>query len=142
MKRFTKVTAVALVAVLLLLSLVSCSKQNSLVKAYTEAGYDVTVTLASNEKVKAFFTLLGYNAEEIDELDDQSFITVYNKYGVPTALIACYSSSFDLKDELIEEENGVKDTSVYDNLKAKGKINGNCLLLYAIGEADVIFAAN
>ncbi len=141
MKKITRFTAVALVAVLLLLSLVSCQKQDSLVKAYTEAGYDVTVTLASNEKVKAFFTLLGYTEEEIDDLDDQSFITVY-KYGAPTALIACYSSSFDLKDDLIEEENGVKDTSRYDKAKAEGKINGNCLLLYAIGNADVIFAGN
>ena len=141
MKRFTRFTAVALVAVLLLLSLVSCGKQKSLIKAYTEAGYDVTETLATNEKVKAFFTLLGYTEDEIDELDDQSFITVY-KNGVPTALIVCYSSSFDLKDDLIEEENGVKDTSVYDKLKAEGRINGNCLLLYAIGKADVIFAGN
>ncbi|MBQ2718716.1 MAG: hypothetical protein IJF73_01470 [Clostridia bacterium] len=141
MKKITKLTAVCLVAVLLLLSLVGCNKRDSLVEAYTEAGYDVTVTLASNDKVKAFFTLLGYTAEQIDDMDDQSFIAVYRGV-VPYALIACYSSSFELKDDLIEEEDGVKDTSAYDKAKANGKINGNCLLLYSIGDTDVIFAAN
>ena len=139
MKKLFKMISLALVATLLLGSLVSCDSSERLIDDYIEAGYDVSVVSGENEKAKAFYTLLGYTEEEIDELEDRFLILCYKNY-VPAAMIAVYSSPFDLKDELIEEEDGFKDDSDYVKAKEEGRIRGNCLLIYAIGNADVIFA--
>ena len=141
MKKLLKLTALTLVAVLLLASLVSCDKSKGLKEAYMEAGYTVQVVSGESSEAKTFFNLIGMTEEEIDELEDYELILCW-KSVVPAACIVKFPHMFELKDFLVEEEDGVKDTSAYDKAKANGKINGNCLLLYGIGDADVVFAGH
>ena len=90
---------------------------------------------AKNEKAKAIFTLLNYTEDEIDEIEEYELI--YCADGLlKSALIVKYPSSFELKEELIDE--GSK--AYYEEELAAGRINGNCHLIYGIGGADDIFA--
>ena len=50
-----------------------------------------------------------------------------------------FPSAGDLKDFLTVEKDGEKDTSMYDEAKDDGTINGNCLLITAGSEAKDIF---
>ena len=141
MKKLLKLTALTLVAVLLLTSLVSCDASKGLKEAYMEAGYTVQVVSGESSEAKAFFNLVDLTEEEIDELEDYELILCWKSI-VPAALIVKFPHFLALREFLIEEEDGVKDTSAYDKAKENGKINGNCLLIYGIGDADVIFASN
>ncbi len=140
MKKLLKLTALTLVAVLLLASLVSCDKSKGLKQAYIDAGYTVKVVTSEDAAAQVIFGLLGMSEEEIEELEDHE-IVICSK-GLSQAMIIKFPNMFELKDYLVEEEDGVKDTSAYDKAKANNKIKGNCLLLYGTGDADVVFAAN
>ena len=140
MKKLLKLTALTLVAVLLLASLVSCDASKGLKQAYIDAGYTVKVVTNEDTSAQIIFALLGMTDEEIEELEDHE-IVICSK-GLSQAMIVKFPHMFALKDFLVEEEDGVKDTSAYDTAKAKGKINGNCLLLYGGDDAHVIFAEN
>ncbi len=141
MKKLLKLTALTLVAVLLLASLVSCDKSKGLKEAYMEAGYTVQVVQGKSKEAEVFCSTIGMTEEEIDELDDYELILCW-KSVVPSALIIKFPHMFELKDFLIEEEDGVKDDSAYKKAKEENRINGNCLLVYGLGNADAIFAGN
>ena len=134
MKRFRSYLALALVLSLALLSLASCDKSGSIKKDFEEAGYTVSVISAKNEKAEAIFTLLGYTEDEIEEISEYELIYCVDGI-VKNALIVKYPSAAELKDELVDDGS----EAFYNELKADGKINGNCRLLYAIGGADEIF---
>ena len=140
MKKLVKLTALTLVAVLLLASLVSCDNSKGLKQAYIDAGYTVKAVTNEDTAAQIIFNLIGMTEDEIEELEDYE-IVICSK-GLSQAMIVKFPHMFELKDYLVEEEDGVKDTSAYDKAKANGKINGNCLLLYGTGDADVIFAGN
>lgn len=135
MKKLTKVIALTLVLALAVVALVACDKSGSIKKDFEEAGYEVEVISAKNEKAKAIFVLLGYTEEDIDEIEEYELIYCSNGL-TKSALIVKYPSSGELKDELIDE--GSK--AYYDEQVADGKIRGNCRLIYGIGGAADIFA--
>ena len=134
MKKFTRILALALVLSLSLLALVSCDKSESIKKDFEDAGYTVSVISAKNETAEVIFTKLGYTEEEIDEIAEYELIYCVDGF-FKSALIVKYSSAAELKDELVDDGS----EAFYNELKADGKINGNCRLLYAIGGADEIF---
>ena len=134
MKKLTKLLALALVLSVALLALASCDKSKSIKEAFEAEGYTVSVISAKNEKAKAIFTLLNYTEDEIDEIEEYELI--YCADGLlKSALIVKYPSSFELKEELIDE--GSK--AYYEEQLAAGRINGNCHLIYGIGGADDVF---
>ena len=135
MKKFTRILALALVLSLSLLALVSCDKSASIKKAFEEEGYTVSVISAKNDKAKAIFTLIGYTEDDIEEIEEYELIYCVDGL-LKSALIVKYPSAAELKDELVDDGS----EAFYNELKADGKINGNCRLLYAIGGADEIFA--
>lgn len=135
MKKFTRIFALTLVLSLVLLSLASCDKSDSIKKAFEEEGYTVSVISTKNEKAEAIFTLLGYTEDEIEEISEYELIYCSNGI-LKSALIVKYPSAGELKDELIDE--GSK--AYYEEEKDDGKIRGNCHLIYGIGGAAEIFA--
>ena len=130
MKKLTKVIALTLVLALALVALVACDKSGSIKKDFEEAGYEVEVISAKNEKAKAIFVLLNYTEEEIDEIAEYELIYCHKGLAT-TALIVKYPSSGELKEELIDE--GSK--AYYDEEVADGKVRGNCHLIW--GDADI-----
>ena len=135
MKKLTKLLVLTLVFALTLTALVACDKSGSIKKDFEEAGYTVEVISAKNEKAQAFFTLLGYNEDDIDEIEEYELVACY-KGAIPAAMFVKYPSTGELKEELCDEGS----TAYYDEQVAAGKVNGNCWLLYGIGAADDIFA--
>jgi hypothetical protein len=134
MKKFTRILVLALALALTLTALVACDKSGNIKKDFEEAGYEVEIISAKNDKAKAIFTLIGYTEEDIDEIEEYELIYCHD--GLKSALIVKYPSAAELKDELIDE--GSK--AYYDEQVEAGKVNGNCLLIYGIGGAADIFA--
>ena len=136
-KKLTGIFALALVLALVLTSLVACDKSDSIKKDFEEAGYEVEVISAKNDKAKAIFTLLGYTEDDIDEIEEYELIYCHNGL-TKSALIVKYPSAAELKEELIDE--GSK--AYYDERVSEGKVRGNCHLIYGIGGAGDVFAGN
>ncbi len=140
MKKLMKLTALTLVAVLLLASLVSCDKSKGLKEAYMDAGYTVTVLTGDSKEAVAVMEALGWTEEEIEDVEDYELILCSKV--VPQALIVKFPNFLELRDYLIDEEDGVKDDSAYQKAKEENRIKGNCLLVYGLGNADAVFAGN
>ena len=135
MKKITSLLTLVLVFSLLLTALVACDKSGSIKKDFEEAGYEVEVISAKNEKAKAVFILLEYTEEEIDEIEEYELIYCHNGL-LKSALIVKYPSSAELKEELIDEGS----RAYYDEEVNAGKVRNNCHLIYGIGGAEDIFA--
>ena len=135
MKKLTRVLVLALALALTLTALVACDKSDSIKADFEEAGYEVSVVSAKNDKAKAVFTLLNYTEEDIDEIEEYELVVCY-KSAIPAAMFVKYPSAAELKEELIDE--GSK--AYYNEQVEAGNVRGNCLLIYGIGGADDIFA--
>ena len=117
----------------LALSLVACDKSADIKTRFEEEGYTVSSLPGNNSKVRAIFTLAGLTEEEIDELEDYEII--FCEKSIYSALYIKFPSSGELRDELTEDG----DATAYNEAVEEGRVNGNCLLIYSIGDGDVIF---
>ena len=133
MKKFTALIA-ALLILAVSLSLVACDKSADIKTRFEEEGYTVSSLPGTNSKVQAFFTLAGLTEEEIDELEDYE-IFFCEKKSIYSTMYIKFPSSGELRDELTEDG----DATAYNEAVEEGRVNGNCLLIYSIGDGDVIF---
>lgn len=142
MKTLKTMLALSL-AVLMLFALVSCGDKSAAVKkAFEKEGYTVTVSNAEDEDVKDLLEIL-FSADQIEELKDYE-ILLCKKDGIvnigKTAIILKYPSAKDLKAALtVEDAEGNKDTSRYDDGVEDGIINGNCMILTLSSDSKDIF---
>ena len=132
MKKFTALIA-ALLILAVSLSLVACDKSADIKTRFEEEGYTVSSLPGNNSKVQAIFTLAGLTEEEIDELEDYEIF--FCEKSIYSALYIKFPSSGELRDELTEDG----DATAYNEAVEEGRVNGNCLLIYSIGDGDVIF---
>ena len=133
MKKFTALIA-ALLILAVSLSLVACDKSADIKTRFEDEGYTVSSLSVSDPEVKALFTLADYTEDEIEELEDYE-IFFCEKKSIYSALYIKFPSSGELRDELTEDG----DATAYNEAVEEGRVNGNCLLIYSIGDGDVIF---
>ncbi len=142
MKKALKSALLLLTAMLLVVSLVSCDKANSVKKAFEDAGYTVTSAKATDEEVQTLLKLL-LSEEQLKDAEDYEII-LCKMDGLlnigKTAVILKVSSSGDLKDFLTtEDSDGKKDTSAYDKAVEDGNVNGNCMIFTLSDDSREIF---
>ena len=142
MKKSVKLLAVVLVFAVLLVFLASCDKSESIVGAYEKAGYEVYTGGVGNSRMDDFRAYTGWDREDIDDLDDYQLIFCYED-GVPAALIVNYMSKHEMKDHLIQEEDGrIIDDEAYRLADEAGLLKNNCQLVFAKDEAALaVFAS-
>ena len=143
MKSVLMKIACATLACLLLFALAGCAadKSETVEKAFTDEGYSVSKAEADNETVQGLLSLL-LNEEQRESVSEyeimlcvpDGLLNIAN-----SAIVIKFPSAGDLKDFLTVEKDGEKDTSMYDEAKDNGTINGNCLLITAGSEAKDIF---
>lgn len=143
MKSVLMKIACATLACLLLFALAGCAadKSEAVEKAFTDEGYSVSKAEADNETVQGLLSLL-LNEEQRESVSEyeimlcvpDGLLNIAN-----SAIVIKFPSAGDLKDFLTVEKDGKKDTSMYDEAKDDGTINGNCLLITAGSEAKDIF---
>lgn len=132
MKKTTKLLTLFVSLCLLCSLLVACDKSSAVADAFREEGYTVSSVNTENDDVRAIFTLLGLDEEEIEEL--QEYELIFCKKGITgitgSALIVKFPSAGELRDELSDDD----DRTEYEKAKEEGRIRGNCLLLYGSTE--------
>ncbi len=142
MKKTLRNVIVLLTALLLVVSLAACDKSANIKKAFEDAGYTVTSAKATDDSVKGLLDLL-LNDEQMKEAENYEIILckVDGLLNIgKTAVVLKVPSAGDLKNFLtVEDEDGKKDTSVYDKAVEDGKINGNCMIFTASSESLEIF---
>ena len=138
MKNITRILAI-LSALVLLVSLVSCGdKSGAIKKAFEEDGWTVTTVNTDNSTAKTVLSLF-LTEEQIEDAAKYEIIWC-NKSIVKNAVVIKFPSSGDIKTFLtVEDSEGKKDTKAYDEAKANGMINGNCLLITADSDAKELF---
>jgi uncharacterized lipoprotein YehR (DUF1307 family) len=138
MKNITRILAI-LSALVLLVSLVSCGdKSGAIKKAFEEDGWTVTTVNTENSTAKTVLSLF-LTEEQIEDAAEYEIIWC-NKSIVKNAVVIKFPSSGDIKTFLtVEDSEGKKDTKAYDEAKANGMINGNCLLITADSDAKELF---
>ena len=137
MKNFKR-ALVLLVDLVLVFSLTSCDKSESIKKAFEKEGWSVKTVNADDSGVKTVLKLL-LSDKLIEDLADYEIIWCSNGV-LNQAVVIKFPSSGDLKDFLtVEDKDGKKDTSAYEKAKDNGSINGNCLLITSNSEAKEIF---
>jgi uncharacterized lipoprotein YehR (DUF1307 family) len=138
MKNITRILAI-LSALVLLVSLVSCGdKSGAIKKAFEEDGWTVTTVNTENSTAKTVLSLF-LTEEQIEDAAEYEIIWC-NKSIVKNAVVIKFPSSGDIKTFLtVEDSEGKKDTKAYDEAKANGMINGNCLLVTADSDAKELF---
>ena len=138
MKNITRILAI-LSALVLLVSLVSCGdKSGAIKKAFEEADWTVTTVNTENSTVKTVLSLF-LTEEQIEDAAEYEIIWC-NKSIIKNAVVIKFPSSGDIKTFLtVEDSEGKKDTKAYDEAKANGMINGNCLLITADSDAKELF---
>ena len=123
--------------VIMVFSLVSCDKSESIKKAFEDEGYTVSAVSADDSVVMGVIKTM-LTDEQIERLDSYEIISCVN--GLNIAIIVKCPSSGDIKDFLtVEDEDGKKDTSAYDDAKDDGTINGNCIIFTLSSKAKEIF---
>lgn len=137
MKKLVKIFSVALLVVVLAVAFAGCDKSGSIKKAFESEGYTVTTVDADNSGIS---TLLGSALDdEQKELLEKYELLLCSKT-LPVAIVVKFSSAKEIKDFLtVEDSDGNKDTSVYDETKDAGYINGNCYLITLSKDALEIF---
>ena len=138
MKNITRILAI-LSALVLLVSLVSCGdKSGAIKKAFEEDGWTVTTVNTDNSTAKTVLSLF-LTEEQIEDAAEYEIIWC-NKSIIKNAVVIKFPSSGDIKTFLtVEDSEGKKDTKAYDEAKANGMINGNCLLITADSDAKELF---
>lgn len=129
MKKTLRIVSIVLVAVMLVLALVSCSKYSALQKAFEEKGYKV------NEKLDGVTETIQKELEKENLAVTLHLLTKEN--GVTSVLIVEFKSTKDMVKAYEDSETvkgfvkDVKDNedvqAMYNALKEAGYANGNCL---------------
>lgn len=130
MKKSLRIVSIVLVAVMLVLSLASCSKYSALQKAFEKEGYKENKTLDSvTEKIQK-------------ELEEEKLVVTLHlltkeSNGLTSVLIIEFQSTEDMVKAYEDSETMkglVKDVkknedvkAMYNALKDAGYANGNCL---------------
>ena len=131
-----KITLIALAA-LMLLTLVSCDKSKAIKEAFEEEDYTVSTVDSDNILIKGLLTAV-LDDEQMEDIDEYELILCQK--GLDVALIVKFPSAGDLKTFLtVEDEDGKKDTELYDDAKEDGRIKGNCWLLTLSSSAKKVF---
>ena len=135
MKSMIKIVALALVLAMSVLALASCGDKAGAIKSAFE-GEGYTVSSAKYEDLDKtskglIETVLGKAAAE--NMADYEIITCTKT--LAAALVIKFPAEGDLKNALTIDG----DTKVYDEMKDKGFINGNCLLITITPGAIEIF---
>ena len=130
---------VALTALVLLVSLVSCGdKSGAIKKAFEDDGWTVKTVKADDAGVEVILSLL-LTDEQIEKADDYEII-LCNKNIVKNAIVIKFPSAGDVKTFLtVEDSDGKANTEAFENAKKNGMINGNCLLITADSDAKELF---
>ena len=137
MKKFLVLLSLLPVAATLVVFLASCDKSDSIVEAYQAAGYDVYTGGVNNSRMDDFDRYLDWGYEELDDLDDYQFLFCY-KDDEPAALIVNYFSKSEMKDHLIEEDDGrIIDDEAYRMAEEAGLLKNNCQLVFAVSEEEI-----
>ena len=135
-KSIIKFICLAFVA-LTVFSLVSCDKSDSIKKAFEDEGYTVT-SVSASDSVVMNLVKSTLTEDQIEKIDNYEVFSCVN--GLNIAIIIKCPSSSDIKDFLtVEDEDGKKDTSLYDDAKKDGTINGNCVIFTLSSKAKEIF---
>ncbi len=142
MKKTVKTIIALSLALVMLLALVSCDKSGSVKKTFEENGYTVTTKSADDSDVKRLLKIL-YSEEQIKEMKDYEIMlcTMEGALNVgKIAIIVKFPDAKALKASLtVEDKDGKKDTSAYDNAKESGIINGNCMILTFSSDSKEVF---
>ncbi len=159
MKTVLKRSLLILSALVLMLSLASCSgdTSKSIKKEFENNEYNVLSYTGGEDEVKAVLYLLGLTEEQKETIAEYEVILVNKQKSettggfldnmiedlgsaIPDAIIVKFPSAGDLKDFMtIEKSDGTKDTTAYDKASDAGLINGNCWLAYGNAAAKEIF---
>ena len=123
---------------LLCLTFAACGDKSAAIKkAFEEEGWNVKVTDSDDRIVRTVLEIL-LTDEQMEEAENYEIIWVQD--GLKTAAIIKCGSSSELKEFLtIEDEDGKKDTSIYDEAEEDGWINGNCVIMTLSNDAIKIF---
>lgn len=140
MKKSVRILAVVMALLMMTFALVSCGdKSEAIKKAFEKEEWEVSIVDSDTAGVKTLLEIM-LTDEQMEKADDYELILV-NSGLLKSALIIKCASSSDLKAFLtIEDKDGNKDTSMYDDAKEDGIINGNCIILTLSGDAKDIFA--
>lgn len=140
MKKTLRIVSIVLVAVMLVLALVSCSKYPALQKAFEEKGYKV------NEKLEGKTETIQKELEEENLAVTLHLLTKEN--GFTSVLIIEFKSTQDMVKAYEDSKTvkgfveDVKDNedvqAMYNALKEAGYANGNCLCLPLLGNINEI----
>ncbi len=138
MKTMLKTLTLIALAALMIVTLVSCDKSDAIKKAFEKEGYEISTVDSENTLIKGLLTAV-LDEEQMEALSEYELILA-SKSLTNFALIVKFPGSGDLKDFLtVEDEDGKKDTSIYDNAKEEDRINGNCWILTPNSDAKEIF---
>ena len=137
--KITKRILVALTALLLIVSMVSCGdKSGAIKKAFEDDGWTVKTVKSDDAGVQTVLDLL-LTDEQIEKAADYEII-LCNKNIVKAAVIIKFPSAGDVKAFLtVKDEDGKANTEAYDKAKNDGLINGNCLLITVDADAKELF---
>jgi len=130
--------ALAMALLMVTMAFASCGDKGEAVKkAFEKEEWDVKTVDSKTSGVDVLLKIL-LTEEQREKADEYELILV-NSGILKSALIIKFSSANELKDFLTVEKDGKKDTSMYDDAKEDGIINGNCLLLTLSSDAKDIF---
>ena len=142
MKTFTKILALALVVVMSVVMLVSCSTYGKIEKAFEDAGY--TLQNADNEKTGTIETddgVITYTIHTFQKEAEDSDSILGDIIGgigeaASTAVVWEFSSDKDLAKAMAENED-MKE--LLEDAQESDLVNGNCFLMTLNPDAVEIF---
>lgn len=135
MKTFTKILALALVVVMSVVMLVSCSTYGKIEKAFEDAGY--TLQNADNEKTGTIETDDGVITYTIHTFQKEGEgILGGITQGLSTAVVWEFGSDKDLAKAMAENEDMMK---LLEDAQESDLVNGNCFLMTLNPDAVEIF---
>ena len=143
MKKFARILALIMALTMVCVTFAACGDKSAAIKkAFEKEEWDVKSVKADSDEAEAVFTLMGMDEEQIEKAKDYEIISVSTGklLSYKSALIIKCSSAKDVKDFFtVEDKDGKKDTSAYDEAKEEGFINGNCIILTLSDDAVEIF---
>ena len=118
----------ALLTIILAFTLTGCSKAGNIKKAYEDEGYTVTMTKAEESDLKGY----GFSDDAAKEASSYEIYSVYDKL-TGKVVVATYlkcPSAGKIKDAMtVTNDDGSKDTKIYDEAVEAGLINGDCVYI-------------
>ena len=124
---------------IMLFALASCGggnadKSGAIKAAFEKEGYTVTSTKYADMDEDAKEMLeMALSDDMVDKMANYEIILLSKKvagFDVPTAFVVKCDSATAVKDFLtVTDEEGAKDTTLYDEAVDEGIINGNCFII-------------